>query len=151
MPIWKPNSKSLDLKKALLQRCDDIIDVASKRSIEHQTKANIWGKVHISLGITTIVFSSLSAILTFYDKQIIIAISSLFSTILASCLTFLNPANRESKRRNSSHKFWVLTSKAEQAKLLINTRVMSEGNMIELTEELTKELSLLLKELVDNT
>lgn len=95
--FWKNNP---DLLKLLLARCDEITAIAKANSQEHRTLADLWGKTHISLGLFTILFSSISAVFAFSSAQIVVIASSLISTVLASCITFLNPSQREMKRRN---------------------------------------------------
>jgi hypothetical protein len=140
------NFDNLALKKGLISRCDAISGMAQKASREHFVWANIWGRVHIILGIATICFSSLSAIFTFYDQQWVVVTLCILSTIMAACATFLNPAHRESKRREYYSVFFVLQQNSEQTKLLIEASAKQEDILIQRVEDLNKNLEKIMKE-----
>lgn len=142
--------KRPDLLQDLLRRCDDIIKISQDKSQEHNQIAENWGKTHIILGLSTILSSSVSAVFAFSSFQKLVIASSLFSTILASCITFFNPSQREIKRRNYSGKFLSLIQGAEGIKISLKVKYLSDNDMIESVENLSKKLEELLIETSGN-
>lgn len=148
--FWGNNQQRLTLLQLLLERCDKIAEIAHQSKQEHHLMAEKWGKTHIILGLLTIFFSSISAVFAFSSVQTLVIASSLISTILASCITFLNPSQREIKRRISSNQFLSLIQSAEQTKVSLRVKGIEEDDMIELVENLNKKLDLLINETFKN-
>jgi hypothetical protein len=94
-----PDPKEIFIQQALV-RCDELIQIAQQSAKDNSELADMWGKVHIFLGIITALSSTMSALFTFSSNTKIVTILAIISAISATCLTSLNPSGREARRRN---------------------------------------------------
>jgi hypothetical protein len=86
------------------------------------SKNNFWSKVwfaiYIIIGLTAVLFSSISAIFTFieFSNKAILFSVAFCSTASAYVLTFLNPAGRASKRDAAVRKSKSLLTQARKGR-----------------------------------
>lgn len=135
------------LKQAIIDRYEEMVKVVKQGIDENLAMANLWGRLHICLGISTALFSSISAVFTFFEgSKIIVVILALISTLLASCLTFLNPSNREAKRRATANLYLIEYNHIKASQIIINHSSLSEDEMIHKLQELSSRVKSLAEE-----
>ncbi|QYO67118.1 hypothetical protein [Leptolyngbya sp. 7M] len=135
------------LKQAVITRYEGMVRDLKKGYDENLLAANWWGKLHIVLGISAALSSSAGAVFTFFDGSKILVVSlALLSTLLASGLTFLNPSNREGKRRSTALLFLIELNRLEDAKLITNYSSLSEVEILQKLQEMSSRIENLVKE-----
>ena len=91
MPFRRNNS----LKALALVRCDEYIRLGEKACQENSRLASRWGKVHISLVLVSVFFSTISTLLAFYNRPLFVAVMTFLAALSTGSLTFLNPTKRD--------------------------------------------------------
>ncbi len=127
------------LKRAILQRCNEIIEDSERGMIDNRKIANYWGRVDIFLGSVTVLSSSITALLTFSQWSKLVIFMACLSFVLSTFYTFLKPSSREAKRRSAYLNFYRLNNKVKDLIIAINSSKLSEQNMLEKLEELSTD------------
>ena len=127
-----------EAKKVLMSRYNEIMLMMETAIKENTNLANTWGKVHTYLGSFAALFSTISAILTFFDNQAIVILLALLSATLAALLTSLNPSSCESRRRQSIQDCWTVYAQARKNYDLIH--YLSDDQINQQYTELLNEL-----------
>lgn len=139
--LFGNNGKKQDLITEYTKICNDA-ELGYRDNIK---LANQWGKVNITLGLFTAIASSLSAILTFSDNQFATRALAFISALCVVCMTSLNPASRETKRRSIATLF-LIQWKRLQAEKVIYELSQSDSKIIELLRKASSEFQLALQE-----
>lgn len=124
------NSEQLQQKidQESISWCEELIKDLEKFRDENKTWSQIWFSIYIIFGLIAVIFSSISAILTFSDftnKFVPFSITFL-STVSAYILTFLNPSGREEKRRQCVKRSSALLEKVKTTKRLIGLKTEAD-------------------------
>jgi translation elongation factor EF-1alpha len=123
------DSKELQLRieQQSKVRCAELIQDIEKFLKENKFWAKVWISVYVLVGLTAVISSSISAILTFFpaNKGLLFA-TALASTASAYILTFLNPSGREEKRRQAVRRSFALLEKVKTTKQFIGLAVTTD-------------------------
>ncbi|WP_036481146.1 hypothetical protein [Myxosarcina sp. GI1] len=128
-------------------RCDEFIQDTENGIKDNKKLANIWGIIHILLGLATVVLSSITTAITFYDQSDSIVLIPLLATVSAACLTFLNPSRREFKRRTAYIKFKNLNNRFKDLKLGVENSKLSKEDMLDRLANLSERYEIITEDL----
>ena len=131
------------LKTAALERCASVESQFAPGLTQNQAMAKLWGKIHITVGILTTLFSSFTAIFTFSETQWLVVTFGILSTTFASCLTFLNPSAREGKRSIAAYLIRTELSRLQTDRIFISAATASDELLDKVTEINARNISLL--------
>jgi hypothetical protein len=143
MGWWSKSNDKEILKNSSLQRCKKILDQAENGIKTHSFWEKTWTIIHSGLAILISVFSTLSAIFTFYQNTKISIGFSITSAILAALMIALDPPPSERARRNRiiKNKYNRLDTNTHDAMIKIESmyKRMEESELIQLVEYLINE------------
>ncbi len=144
MPFRRNNS----LKALALVRCDEYIQIGEKACQDNFQLASRWGKTHISLGLVSVFFSTVSTLLAFYERPLFVAVMTFLAALSTGSLTFLNPTKREIRRKTASSNFLSFVNRIKDFKIAIEYSQISDLEILNRLEAINSELEKLTKELL---
>lgn len=144
MPFRRNNS----LKALALVRCDEYIQIGEKACQDNFQLASRWGKIHISLGLVSVFFSTVSTLLAFYERPLFVAVMTFLAALSTGSLTFLNPTKREIGRKTASSNFLSFVNRIKDFKIAIEYSQISDLEILNRLEAINSELEKLTKELL---
>lgn len=159
MPFRRNNS----LKALALVRCDEYIQIGEKACQDNFQLASRWGKIHISLGLVSVFFSTVRrtrhlrrpqvldmsvTLLAFYDRPLFVAVMTFLAALSTGSLTFLNPTKREIRRKTASSNFLSFVNRIKDFKIAIEYSQISDLEILNRLEAINSELEKLTKELL---
>ena len=144
MPFRRNNS----LKALALVRCDEYIQIGEKACQDNFQLASRWGKIHISLGLVSVFFSTVSTLLAFYERPLFVAVMTFLAALSTGSLTFLNPTKREIRRKTASSNFLSFVNRIKDFKIAIEYSQISDLEILNRLEVINSELEKLTKELL---
>lgn len=86
-PVSKPKQEIINESQRLYESCL----VTSK---SHFETSKIWSRVHLWIGLPSVVLAAIAGTLAFVDSIILAGIFSIVIVVLTSIATFLNPKER---------------------------------------------------------
>jgi hypothetical protein len=143
-----PDPKKLFIQQALL-RCDELVLTAQQSAKDNSKLADTWGKIHICLGITTALSSTMSALFTFSSNTNIVTVLAIISAASATCLTSLNPSGREAWRRSATHHSRYSCDRAKNLRMRIPL-IQGEDLIYKELEDITRQLNYMTNELLQS-
>jgi SMODS and SLOG-associating 2TM effector domain len=143
-----PNPKDLFIQQALI-RCDELVQTAQQSARDNSKLADMWGKIHICLGVITALSSTMSALFTFSSNTIIVTILAIISAASATCLTSLNPSGREAWRRSATNHSRYLCDRAKNLRMKIPL-MQSEDSIYKELEDIARQLNYMTNELLQS-
>lgn len=144
MPFRRNNS----LKALALVRCDEYIQIGEKACQDNFQLASRWGKTHISLGLVSVFFSTVSTLLAFYNRPLFVAVMTFLAALSTGSLTFLNPTKREIRRKTASSNFLSFVNRIKDFKIAIEYSQISDLEILNRLEAINSELEKLTRELL---
>lgn len=133
-------------KKSALTRYNEFLNEAKEGFEENKKFADIWGSLNLSIGLLSVIFSTISAVLTFFQQPVIVAVFSVLSALFTSGLTFVKPATRQSKRRKAQAKCRDICNRVEQGKMQLKSSSVSEESITKELKEIAIQLTLIIEE-----
>ena len=126
-------------------RLDELIKDISDFKKGNQKKASFWFLIYIIVGVTAVISSTVSAVITFLelDKSALL-LTAITSTSSSCLLTFLNPSGREEKNRLSLVRSLALIEKAKDAKAYIG--IDTDANTMSKISFLSDQFTELIKD-----
>jgi hypothetical protein len=104
------DSTCLEKIKGLLLEIEQNAIYSSK---SHFRAGEVWGNVHISLGLTMAILSgTITFILRYPNLALLTGVFSGIVTILAAIITFLNPSDKNIRHKNTGNDYLILVGKA---------------------------------------
>ena len=118
--------KSLKATESLYKQL--IFDV-EKFCAQNRKWAAIWFAIYVFIGLSAVLSSSVSAILTFLDlaNSTLLFSVAFSSTASAYILTFLDPSSRASKRKAAARKSASLIIKAKKEQAYVSVLAASDS------------------------
>jgi hypothetical protein len=111
------------------------------RELGHRRAAEFWGRVHLGLGLPSVVLAALagtSALAEFDNSNLIAAILALAVAVLSALSTFLNPSGTADLHRKASDVYHSICARARQ---LTTIDPRSDDEIRQSVYELTKEFN----------
>lgn len=143
-----PDPKNLFIQQALV-RCDELVQTAQQSARDNSKLADRWGKIHICLGITTALSSTMSALFTFSSSTVVVTILAIISAASATCLTSLNPSGRETSRRSATNYSRYSCDRAKTLRMRIPL-IQSEEIISKELEDIARQLNYMTNELLQS-
>ncbi|MBW9267385.1 MAG: SLATT domain-containing protein [Candidatus Thiodiazotropha sp. (ex. Lucinisca nassula)] len=103
---------SQDLLQAMQAEAERIEEDAEYSLKGHFFAAERWGQWRYWIGIPTALAAAISSALTFADQTLAGAILAMAATVLATLMTFLNPAERAAQHKAAGSAYLELRNRA---------------------------------------
>lgn len=137
-PELSPEELQKESVKANQDFYEILIQDIEKFKNENNWWSTIWFAIYIFIGLSAVLSSSVSAILTFLDlsNSTLLFAVALSSTASAYILTFLDPSRRASRRKDAARKSsaMLIRAKKDQAYASIIHPSDAYGNVSNLSE-----------------